>query len=279
MRNPEQGRWSVTRRLAFAADRLFWDGSLQREDLIRRFGLSPAQATADIARLREELGVGIVYDVSRRAYVPTDAFSNPPTGPSGLLTELRLIAEGVVPRTAGILGSPPPVEVAGALVRAVDAAVLRSVLWAIRDERVLEANYVSFQRPEVLRRRISPHALVFDGFRWHARAHDATDGRFKDFLLSRLSEPSLGGAALATAEVDTDWQTWCVLRIVPHPGLTEHQKRVVMQDYQMSEGTLELTVRAAVTFYVKRRLGLLDGHEHRPPHEQHIVLQSEISRT
>ncbi len=160
MRNPEQGRWSVTRRLAFAADRLFWDGSLQREDLIRRFGLSPAQATADIARLREELGVGIVYDVSRRAYVPTDAFSNPPTGPSGLLTELRLIAEGVVPRTAGILGSPPPVEVAGALVRAVDAAVLRSVLWAIRDERVLEANYVSFQRPEVLRRRISPHALA-----------------------------------------------------------------------------------------------------------------------
>lgn len=276
MQNPEQTRWSVAQRLEFAADRLFWDGSLQREDLILRFGLSPAQATADIARLRERLGPGIVYDVSGRAYVPTDALTDPPTGATGLLAELRLIAERIIDRAAGILASPPPVEVAAAMVRSVDADVLRSVIRAIRERKVIETTYVSFQRPEVMRRRLSPHALVFDGFRWHARAHDATDGGFKDFLLSRLSEPAVGGEAVATAETDAAWQAWHLLRIVPHPGLTEHQKRVVMQDYRMSEGKLDLTVRAAVAFYMKRRLGLVDGHEQRPPREQHIVLHSEI---
>lgn len=272
-------KWSVAQRLAFAADRLFWEGSLQREDLIARFGLSPAQATADIARLRDRLGSSIAYDISRRAYVPTDALTGAPTGAAGLLAELRLIAEGIIDPTAGILASPPPVEVVAVLARSVDAEVLRSVIWAIRERKVIEATYVSFQRPEVMRRRLSPHALVFDGFRWHARAHDATGGAFKDFLLSRLSEPVLGGDAVAPAEADAAWQAWRVLRIVPHPGLTGHQKRVVMQDYRMTDGKLDLTVREAVTFYVKRRLGLVDGHEQRAPREQHIVLQSEIPRS
>ena len=278
MANGRTTKWSVEQRLVFAADRLFWEGSLQREDLIARFGLSPAQATADIARLRDRLGSRIAYDISRRAYVPTDALTGAPTGAAGLLAELRLMAEGIIDRTAGILADPPAVEMVAALARSVDPAVLRPVIWAIRDRKVIEATYVSFQRPEVMRRRLSPHALVFDGFRWHARAHDAGDGCFKDFLLSRLSEPRIHGKAVVTAEADAAWQSWRVLPIVPHPDLTEHQKKVVMQDYGMVDGKLDLMVREAVTFYVKRRLGLIDAHEKRPAHEQHIVLQSDITR-
>lgn len=265
-------KWSVTQRLEFAANRLFWDGTLQRDDLISRFGLSPAQATADIARLRQRLGAGIVYDPSRRAYVPTDATPPPPTDAARLLSEIRLIGEGIIDPAAGLLAHPPPIETVAVLARAVTPETLRQVIWAIRDRRAIEADYVSFQRPEVTRRLLSPHALVFDGFRWHARAHDAGDGCFKDFLLSRLSEPGLCGDATAEAEQDTAWHTRRLLRIVPHPGLTEHQKRVVMLDYGMEDGGLDLEVREAVVFYVRRRLGLVEGHEHRPAHEQHIVL-------
>lgn len=271
-------RWSVAQRLAFAADRLFWEGSLQREDLIARFGLSPAQATADIARLRDRLGSCIAYDISRRAYVPTAALTGAPTDATGLLAELRLMAEGIIERGAGILADPPAVELVAALARSVDPGVLRPVLWAIRDRKVVEATYVSFQRPEVTRRRLSPHALVFDGFRWHARAHDAGDGRFKDFLLSRLSEPAPLAEAAVPAEADAAWQTWRLLRIVPHPGLAEHQRQVVMRDYAMTEGRLDLAVREAVAFYAKRRLGLVEGHDTRPAGEQHIVLQSEVAK-
>ena len=40
---------------------------------------------------------------------------------------------------------------------------------------------------------IEPHALGYDGFRWHARARDAEDGAFKDYVLGRLSGASLQG--------------------------------------------------------------------------------------
>lgn len=273
-KNP--ARWSATQRLEFVADRLFWDGTLQREDLISRFGVSPAQATADIARLRQRLGAGIAYDPSRRAYAPMGQTSEPPTSATRLLAEMRLIGERMIGSAAGVLAHPPPIEVIAVLTRAVEPETLRQVIWAIRDRRALEASYVSFQRPEVTQRLLSPHALVFEGFRWHARARDASDGGFKDFLLSRLSEPRLCGDAIAGAEYDTAWHTHRLLRIVPHPGLTEHQKRVVMLDYGMKDGKLDLNVREAVVFYVKRRFGLDEGHERRPACEQHIIMAAEF---
>lgn len=32
------------------------------------------------------------------------------------------------------------------------------------------------------RRHIEPHAFVFDGFRWHARARDTDENSFKEFV-------------------------------------------------------------------------------------------------
>ncbi len=270
--DPESRRWSVASRLEFATNRLYWDGTLGRDDLMGRFGLSPAQATADLSRLRADLGGGVVYDVSRRAYVSTEMFAEPPLDAARLLGELRLIAEGVEGGQAGTLASPPPMEIAGGVARSVDSPVLRHVLWAIRDQRAIEASYVSFQRPEVERRKLSPHALVYDGFRWHVRAHDSGDGRFKDFLPSRLSQTALAGPAAASADDDHDWREMVGLRVAPHPGLTEHQKAVVEQDYGMTSGVLDLEVRRAIVSYARRRLGLVEGHERRPPSEQQIVL-------
>lgn len=271
---PDHGRWSVEQRLAFGRNRLFWDGSLQREDIMRRFGVSSTQATTDLSRLRAAMGESMAYDVSRRAYVPHADFAEPAADASALLTELRLIAEGMLPEGGGILSTSPPLAVAGLLVRAVDSQVLRAILWAIRDHAALTADYVSFQRPDVTRRTLSPHALVFDGFRWHARAHDAEDGRFKDFVLARLSQPAILGAARAVPERDEAWKRMVALTIAPHPGLSTHQRAVVERDYGMCRGVLVLTVREAVAFYARKRLGLLDGHETRPPREQQIVLLS-----
>lgn len=268
----QQVRWSIEQRLAFAANRLFWDGTIQRDDIIRRFGVSPTQATSDLSRLRAALGEDISYDVSRRAYAAGAGFRAPPADAQSLLVELRLIGEGYLPPDAGVLSSPPPVAIAGATARAVETDVLRAVLTAIRDSLAFDADYVSFQRVDTTRRALSPHALVFDGFRWHARAHDAQDGLFKDFVLSRLSQVVLAGPARAASGSDTDWHRVETLVIVPHPALTSHQKAVVMRDYGMVDGQLVLDVRAAVAFYARKRLGLIDGHASRPPHEQHIVL-------
>ncbi len=45
-------------------------------------------------------------------------------------------------------------------------------------------------------------------------------------------------------------------------------------DYGMAGGELRLTCRKALTWYVKRRLGLIPGHEALSPQDQQIVLKA-----
>lgn len=269
-------RWSVEQRVLFAARRLYWDGTINREDLVRRFGVSPNQATADLARLREAYPDGFVYDTVGKCYRADAGFLPKEADATALLRELRLLAEGHLGAEASVLAPAPALAVAEVPGRGVDAEVLRAVLGAIREERALQARYVSFQRAGEGRRVLSPHALVFDGFRWHARAHDAGDDAFKDFVIARLSQVKDAGARRRGPAEDGAWNRVVTLVIAPHPGLDKHQRRVIARDYGMDgRQRLRLAVREAALFYVRRRFGLVDGHEERPAQEQHIVLVDE----
>ncbi|HTW27830.1 MAG TPA: WYL domain-containing protein, partial [Acetobacteraceae bacterium] len=189
------------------------------------------------------------------------------------LRELRLVAEGHLDPQDSVLASVPALAIAEVPERSVDAAVLRRVLTAIRDRQAIAARYVSFQRPGERQRVLSPHALVFDGFRWHVRAHDAGDDTFKDFVIARLSRVVPAGTWQRVPAEDAAWNRLVMLEIAPHPGLDPHQRRVIARDYGMdARQRLLLRVREAVLFYVRRRFGLTDGHEQRPAQEQHVVL-------
>ena len=266
-------RWSVEQRVAFAARRLYWDGTINRDDLMRRFGVSANQATADLARLKDAYPDGFAYDTVARRYRAQNQFLPHEAEPTRLLRELRLIAESHLDPQDSVLASVPALAIAELPERSVDAAVLRPVLTAIRDRQAIGARYVSFQRPGERRRVLSPHALVFDGFRWHVRAHDAGDDTFKDFVIARLSRVAPAGAWQRLPAEDAAWNRLVTLEIAPHPWLDPHQRRVIARDYGMdAKQRLLLRVREAVLFYLRRRFGLVEGHEKRPAQEQHIVL-------
>ena len=96
---------------------------------------------------------------------------------------------------------------------------------------------------------------------------------FKDFVIARLSRAAPAGAWRRGPAQDAAWNKMVTLEIVPHPGLDPHQRRVIARDYGMdARQRLRLQVRQAVLFYVRRRFGLIEGHEQRPAQEQHIVL-------
>jgi predicted DNA-binding transcriptional regulator YafY len=122
---------------------------------------------------------------------------------------------------------------------------------------------------------LEPHALVFDGFRWHARARDAETDEFRDFVLGRLSKIALGAPAQGGLAQDLEWNSRVALEIAPNPALSAHQRAAIEMDYGMTKGRLVLEVRRAVLYYAKRRLGLTAGHESRPATDQHIVLLRE----
>lgn len=271
-------RWGVERRLEFIEFRLFWEGHVNRGDLMEAFGVSVNQASTDLNRYIGMAPDNMVYDKSARTYIRGSEFGPLFLKPdaSRYLSQLRSVADGILDRADAWIGQFPSYDAAPTPVRGVNAKTLRSVVAAIRRSEAIEVKYQSLSRPEPRWRWIAPHAIGFDGFRWHTRAFCLTDQSFKDFLLSRIigtrgTKPSEVGA-----DRDADWNEQVTLEIGPHPQLSETQQKVVALDYGMRSGRAKIPVRKALLYYALKRLGLDTDPTARRPQDQQIVL---INRT
>jgi len=126
--------------------------------------------------------------------------------------------------------------------------------------------------PQPRWRWIAPHAIAFDGFRWHTRAFCLADDCFKDFLLSRILEIRGSRESETSADKDRDWHSEVTLEVAPHPDLSEMQAKVIALDYGMRGGKVKIKVRRALLYYALRRLGLDTDPAARRPQDQQIVL-------
>lgn len=273
-------RWGVERRLEFIEFRLFWEGHVNRGDLMEAFGVSVNQASTDLNRYIGMAPDNMVYDKSARTYIRGSKFAPLFLKPdaSRYLSQLRSVADGILDRADAWIGQFPPYDAAPTPVRGVNAKTLRSVLAAIRQSEAIEVKYQSLSRPEPRWRWIAPHAIAFDGFRWHARAFCLADQSFKDFLLSRIIETRGTKPSAVGADDDTDWNEQVTLEIGPHPELSETQQKVIALDYGMRGGRAKIPVRKALVYYALKRLGLdTDPSARRPQDQQIVLLNSEIS--
>ncbi|SHF29733.1 WYL domain-containing protein [Thermomonas hydrothermalis] len=238
------------------------------------FGISINQASTDLNRYLGMAPGNMVYDKSARAYVRGDRFEplflRP--DPARYLSQLRSISDGIVTQEDTWIGQIPAFDTLHSPARGIDAGHLRAVLQAIHNRQAIEVEYQSLSSPAPRWRWIAPHAIAFDGFRWHARAWCFTDQCFKDFLLARI----LGIRDSRPSDVDrgqdADWHTMVTLEIGPPPGLSEAQKKVVALDYGMRNGKCKVTVRKALLYYTLKRLGLNTDPSTRSPADQQIVL-------
>ncbi|GIX18366.1 MAG: hypothetical protein KatS3mg120_0042 [Erythrobacter sp.] len=62
-------RWSVEQKLQFIEFRLFWEGHVNRADLMDTFGVSLNQASGDLNRYIALAPDNMVYDKSGKTYV------------------------------------------------------------------------------------------------------------------------------------------------------------------------------------------------------------------
>lgn len=271
-------RWGVAQRLEFIEFRLFWEGRVNRRDLMEQFGLSVNQASADLNRYIGFAPDNMVYDKSVRTYVRGPDYSAQFLKPdaSRYLAQLRSLADGIMDSDDTWIAELPSYDAAPTPARGVNPVTLRSVVGAIRRSEAIEVKYQSLSRPEPSWRWIAPHAIGFDGFRWHTRAFCRTDEVFKDFLLSRIISTRSVEASQVTDAADADWQEHVTLEICPHPNLSEDQKKVIALDYGMRDGKAKIKVRRALLYYALKRLGLDSNAAARPPQEQQIILVSPI---
>jgi hypothetical protein len=270
--------WAVEKRLKFLEFRLGWEGKLRRADLIDLFDISAQQASADIAKYHEIAPENLTYDGSAKTYVATASF-HPVLGNTesiDYLGRLRSIADGQLALSDSWLGSTPPVAIVPTLARRVDAEALRTVLLAIRERLAIHVLYQSLSREEPAWRWLAPHALAFDGFRWHARAWCHLRQAFQDFIFARMQSVGETRPDDTDASRDLGWHRMVTLRIGPHPGLSPASKRAIELDYGMVNGELAVETRACFSFYLERRMGLdRDPDTDRPERQQIVLLNPE----
>ncbi len=271
-------RRGVERRLEFIDFRLFWEGHVNRGDPMDAFGVSVNRASSDLNRYIGMAPDNMVYDKSARTDIRGSGFQPPFLKPaaSRCLSRLRNAAAGILDRAEAWIGQFPSCDAAPTPVRGVNARTPRSVIAAIRRSEAIEVKYQSLSRPEPRWRWIAPHAIGFDGFRWHARACCLIDRTFKDFLLSPIVETRGAKPSEVGPDADADWNEQVTLEIGPHPRLSDTQQKVIALDCGMRGGRTEIQVRKALLHYALRRLGLDTAPPARPPQDRQIVLPNDL---
>lgn len=267
-------RWGVEQKLQFIEFRLFWEGHVNRGDLIDKFGISQNQASGDLNRYIALAPDNMIYDKSGKTYVRSSSFSPLFLEPDATqyLSQLRSVAQGLVGKEDAWIGNLPAFDTAPSPARGIDPVVLRAIVIAIRRHDAVEVRYQSMSSPDPEWRWIAPHALAFDGFRWHARSYCENSGEYRDFVISRIVATRQSRDARMISTNDTAWDEFVDLKIAPHPDLSTAQKRAIELDYGMISGSVHIPVRRALLYYALKRLGLDTDPAARKPQDQQIIL-------
>ena len=274
-------RWSVERRLEFIEFRLYWEGGINRADIVAQFGLSIPQASKDLSQYQELAPDNMAYDKSEKRYFAAPGFAprflSP--DPDQYLSQLSDVGTPAVPSDETWISRIPSRGSLPVLHRRVDPDFLRVLLHAARDEGAVEILYQSMnpKRPEPVWRGISPHAFANDGYRWHVRAFCHIDNTFKDFLLSRCLDYRPAGQALAKPSDDTDWLEFFDVELIPNPKLSKSQQLVIAHDYGMQDGRLNVCIRKSLFFYFERQHRLDMAHTLDRPQEVPIVIARRLT--
>jgi len=273
-------RWGQERRLQFIDFRLQWEGRINRSDLMKFFGTSTPQASADLSRYQDLFQGNTRYSASDKHYAALDTFRPgfPSSGPRQYLAQLLALNRGVVRPEETFLGTSPPMAAVPVPTRKVDEGTLKALVRAIAETGTLEVEYQSLTRQEPTTRSISPHAFGHDGKRWHVRAYCHLRSKFQDFIIGRILRVGPSTQSTKSSADDAEWHRELSLILKPHPALTKDQRRGIEVDYGMEGGRVVMPCRQAMLYYALQSLNLeRDGSPREGYYEVVIANLAEIT--
>jgi predicted DNA-binding transcriptional regulator YafY len=234
----------------------YWEGRLITNQLTEYFGVTRQQASADIKRYNAEFNKdSLIHDPAVKGYVPKPDFK--PQLTTGHINEYLDMISGLVSQsTSLVLMTDDNLAAVKLPERAVKPDVVRVIIKACRQKQSIEICYASMTNPQWASRVISPHTVVYSGFRWHVRAYCHKRNEFRDFVLSRI-------------------QGVPVVVDVPNPMLSSAQKKLVEVDYFMKGGRLELEIKKALVQYTLQRYQVdTTGRKTDRPEESPLVSEN-----
>lgn len=248
--------WGQERRLEFIEFRLLWEGRINRGELVDFFGTSIQQASLDLARYMEIAPDNLEYNKREKVYRVTNKFRPALTirDSQAFLNQLLGLTTGTLSPSLTFVGWRPPYDVVIFPTRSIRPEFLIRVIWAIRDKEEVEISYQSMRTPSASRRWIAPHAIAFDGSRWHVRAWCHEHGEFRDFVFARIQQIHGLRRSEVDLALDALWHTFVTIILRPRTGLTKHQSLAIEAEFGMKNGTLRIPIRKALVFYFARQL-------------------------
>lgn len=239
---------SQRERLEFLDVLFFWEGSANRTDLIKRFGISNPQAALDFRAFLEHVGKdGLRYDTKAKRYLADIGYRRV----SGAAESSELSA---------LLGhgESADFDFLPDLERTQNMLVFVPLFRALKSKQSVKIIYQSMQSEEQTERWILPTKFASDSVRIHVRAWCFLRNEYRDFLPARI-KPSLSFHESRTGDevpFDDEWHTWAHISLKPHSRLNEQQQNMVRIEYGFAEKILTIKIRKALEFYIKRRWGL-----------------------
>ncbi|MCL6417036.1 WYL domain-containing protein [Aestuariirhabdus sp. Z084] len=252
--------------------KLYFLGSVNRTDLVSRFGIKEAAASRDLSLYKDLAPKNIEYDTKAKTYIQRDGFSPlfEYSGSQTLAALLHGFGDDFVGTQKSIVTCEAPTQ-----LNYPNIQTLAFITRAIHNSQVLKIQYRSLSSG-LSEREIVPFALIDNGLRWHVRGYDRARSRFADFVVNRIEAPQLINEEIPeeqTKSADNQWNRIVDLHIVAHPRL-KHPETIELE-YGMQDGALKVQTRAAVAGYVLRHWNVDCSKQHslNGP-EYHLWLQN-----
>jgi hypothetical protein len=248
--NLEEIKQAQRERLLHIDFRAYFLGDVGRSDLVKRFGIKAAAATRDLQIYSELAPNNLTYDTKSKSFFRTSRFK-----PIFQYKETQVLAALSQGFGEDFVGSLKPIVACEtpAQLNKPKLDVLSVITRAIHQHKAVKVEYSSTNSGTGMRELV-PFVLVDNGLRWHVRTYDRKNGRFGDFVITRITKAELIDTPIAENEDlkhDIQWNRIVEMELVPHPAI-EH-KRPIELDYDMTNGVRKQNVRAAVAGYVLRR--------------------------
>ncbi len=261
---PGSNKWNQERRLEFIEYRLCWNNQINRSDLVNFFGISIPQASLDISRYIEMAPANLTYDRRAKVYLKTVKFK--PVYPeicnaNAYLNDALMHSTGHINPNFAFLDKYPSIATFTPPARVINFDILSNIVYCIQNRRAIKIVYQSMNTQESTTRVITPHALAYDGIRWHVRAYCSLRNEFRDFVLSRIQSTGRIEAAKIDVNEDMKWNFVVSLHIAANPELPEFQRKAIEIDYGMTNGEVVFKCRQALLLYVLRTLRLSEEDE------------------
>lgn len=238
-------------RLAFIEFRLFYLGSVSRQEVTERFGCSDAVATRDLSEYQSNNNENCEYEPKSRRYCRrneefTLTFDIPV---HKALLELvtggqTLLEDGI----GGAISGNVPIDLI-----VPDRKIVSLISRAIFDNKALNIIYTSVNSGK-RNREIIPHSIFTDGLKWYVRAFDKKRESFINFNITRINEANLISYDIKSHELirsDEKWNATVPLVLAPHPNI--FHKEAIEADYGMKNGEKIVYIKTSMVEFFLRK--------------------------